>query len=102
MKKADGDQDDHGHGSCTIDNLRQGETYTFRVTAFVSSIGNDGKSVDTHSDPSLPSDPLTIPLIDIPSSNVAPGCTQGALSSRRSSTSSGSGSCSGSGTAQVN
>ena len=91
-----GNGHDDGHAFCTVNNLRQGETYTFRVTAVVASTGSNGQSSDISSKPSLPSNPLTIPLGDIPSATV--GTTvQGALSSRRSSSSSGSGSCSGGG-----
>ena len=78
-------------GSCTVGNLKQGETYTFRVIASASSNVHER---DVCSQPSPPSNPLTIPLGDLPSANVG-SATQGALSSRRSSTSSGSGSCSG-------
>ena len=89
------DQSD-GRCFCTVSNLRHGETYTFRVIAIATSNAAIGEEGEICSDPSHPSNPLTIPLGDIPSTNV--GSTgQGALSSRRSSTSSGSGSCSGGG-----
>ena len=82
---------------CTVNNLKHGETYTFRVIAIANSGGQESV---IHSEPSPPSNPLTIPLGDIPSASVG-SSTQGALSSRRSSTSSGSGSCSGAGSVHV-
>ena len=87
---------------CTVHSLKQGETYTFRVIAVANSIcGSNGQRGDVSSEPSPPSNPLTIPLGDIPlGCNVGP-TSQGTLSSRRSSTSSGSGSCSTAGSLHV-
>ena len=80
---------------CTVHSLKQGETYTFRVIAIANSIsGSNGQRSDICSEPSPPSNPLTIPLGDIPLGGNVGATSQGALSSRRSSTSSGSGSCS--------
>ena len=87
---------------CTVHSLKQGETYTFRVISVANSIsGSKGERNDTYSEPSPPSNPLTIPLGDIPLSGNAGPTSQGTLSSRRSSTSSGSGSCSTAGSLHV-
>ena len=94
------DEQDDGRRFCTVSNLRHGETYTFRVIAISSSNAGSGQDSDICSEPSHPSNPLTIPLGDIPSVNVG-STAQGALSSRRSSTSSGSGSMSGGGSSHV-
>merc|ERR1712223_1348656 len=62
--------------------------------------GSNGQRSDVCSEPSPPSNPLTIPLGDIPLGGNVGTTSQGALSSRRSSTSSGSGSCSTAGSLQ--
>ena len=95
-----GNEDQDTRRFCTVDDLRHGETYTFRVTAFISSNEGNGQDCDMCSEPSPPSNPLTIPLGDIPIKNVG-STSQTTLSSRRSSTSSGSGSCSGGGSLHV-
>ena len=63
-------------GLCVVDNLRHGETYSFRVICHAVS----GEA----SEPSSPSNPLTIPLQDAAPSTL--------LASRRSSTSNSEGS----------
>ena len=100
METTKRDDQDDGRRFCTVSTLRHGETYTFRVIAVARSNAGSGHDSDICSEPSPPSNPLTIPLGDIPSGNVG-STSQGALSSRRSSTSSGSGSCSGGGSLHV-
>ena len=55
---------DLADGLCIVDNLVQGETYSFRVMSHGLDLG-PATLASQRSEPSLPSPPLTVPLTDL-------------------------------------